>query len=110
MDKQFGHQGRLLRKIWFDGETYVPTLDRERLKSQLQRVFALMKDGNWRTLYEIQARCGGSESAISARLRDFRKERFGNHDVDSRRRNMDGLWEYRLLVSWREPEQIRMFA
>jgi len=98
INKQLGG----LRKIWFDGETYFPSLDRKRLTSQLMRVFALMKDGQWRTLYEIQTRCGGSESGISARIRDFRKERFGGHEIKTRRRT-EGTWEYKLEVSWDIP-------
>ena len=96
-----------LQAIWFDGETYIATLDRDRLKSQLERVFALMKDSQWRTLHDIQVRCGGSEAGISARLRDLRKERFGNHRLISRRRTA-GTWEYRLIVSWAEPHQERL--
>ena len=81
----------------FDGATYDPALDATRLKSQLERVRTLMQDGQWRTLGEIQALAGGSEAALSARLRDLRKPRFGAWIVD-RRRVSNGLWEYRVLA------------
>ena len=83
----------------FDGSTYDPLLDATRLKSQLERVRALMQDGQWRTLGEIQAFAGGSESALSARLRDLRKPRFGAWIVDRRRirKGTCGLWEYRVI-------------
>ena len=84
----------------FDGETYVPELDGARLTSQFERVRSLMLDGRWRTLAEIAGRVRGSEAAVSARLRDFRKAKFGGHEVERRRRgNAErGLHEYRLIV------------
>jgi len=87
----------------FDGPTFSPQYDGDRLTSQLAKVFTLMRDGSWRTLGEIADSVGGSEAGVSARLRDFRKERFGSHSVERRRRGepSDGLFEYRLLI--REP-------
>lgn len=82
-----------------DGATFDPKLDGARLDSQLERVRAVMRDGLWRTLAEIQrAIGGGSEAAISARLRDFRKIRHGAWKVDRRRRGdpSRGLHEYRV--------------
>lgn len=80
----------------FDGKTYSHELDQERLGTLFERVFDYMSDHNWHTLTEIQKSCGGTESSVSARLRDFRKEKFGSHQVDRRRRGK-GLWEYRLV-------------
>ena len=84
----------------FDGPTFVPGFDAERLKGQMRRVFDLMKDGQWRTLREISSfhDCHDSEAAISARLRDLRKIRFGGFMVDRRRRGDpgSGLFEYRV--------------
>ncbi len=82
----------------FDGATYEPEHDRARLTGQLERVYRLMQDGQWRTLAEIRDGAGGSEAAVSARLRDLRKRPFGSHAVERRRRGRpeDGLWEYRL--------------
>lgn len=83
----------------FGGETYDPARDYDRLKKQLNRVFHLMQDGKWRTLSGIRTQTGGldSEAAISARLRDFRKKKFGGHTVD-RQYIGDGLFSYRLIV------------
>lgn len=83
----------------FAGYTYEPGRDYERLKTQLADVYRLMQDGNWRTLAMIRKLTGGhhSEAAISARLRDFRKPKFGGHTVD-RRYISDGLFTYRLIV------------
>lgn len=80
----------------FDGYTYEPALDAERLTGQLLRVWQLMRDGKWRTLAEIASAVDGSEAGVSARLRDFRKPKFGALHVD-RRRVDGGLYEYRLL-------------
>ena len=83
----------------FDGDTYEAVCDYQRLVSLLGRVWRLMADGRWRTLREIQQNVGGSESSISARLRDFRKDKFGGYIVLRRRRSVPtvGLWEYRLM-------------
>lgn len=85
----------------FDGETYVAAEDEERLATQLERVTALMTDGEWRTLEEIQKSTGGSLPAVSARLRDLRKPRFGSFIVDRRRRGAasGGLHEYRISAT-----------
>lgn len=85
----------LLACAYFDGPD-VSEADRERLNSQLWRVYRLMRDGGWRTLAEIARAVEGSEAGVSARLRDLRKERFGSHGVE-RRRVAGGLWEYRCL-------------
>jgi len=89
--------------LLFDGPDLEPE-DEVRLTGQLQRVRMVMADGRWRTLAEIAelssvpTRKVSSEAGISARLRDFRKARFGGHVVERRRRSQ-GLWEYRIL--WR---------
>lgn len=80
----------------FDGTTYDRALDGQRLGTQLERVRALMADGQWRTLAEIAAAVGGSEAGVSARLRDMRKVKFGGADVRGRRRE-PGLWEYAVV-------------
>ena len=39
----------------FDGRTFKPSLDLDRLGEQYRAVFRLMADGQWRTLAEIEA-------------------------------------------------------
>jgi len=88
-----------LRQATFDGITYDPKLDYQRLSGQLKRVFGVMCKGGWYTLGEIAAHTGdSSEAAISARLRDLRKPKFGGFIIERRRRGeaRKGLWEYRL--------------
>lgn len=83
----------------FSGNTFDEKNDRHRLESQFMRVFALMKDGQWRTLAEIREVVGGSEAGISARLRDYRKCPY-SRTVEKRLRDNPerGLWEYRLVI------------
>lgn len=83
----------------FDGETYDPELDGERLTKQLDRVRACMSDGRWRTLAEIEAVVKAPQSSISARLRDLRKDKFGGFLIERRRRgdSTDGLFEYQMV-------------
>jgi len=85
----------------FDGRTYSERFDYERLGKQAKAVFVLMRDGRWRTLRELSAATGYPEASVSARLRDFRKPKFGGHEVDDRRRHdpARGVWEYRLTVA-----------
>ena len=81
------------------GSTYDPQLDGQRLGEQGQAVFDLMKDGQWRTIAEIGLHVAGSQTGISARLRDLRKPEFGGHTVERRRmQSKVGVWEYRLIV------------
>ena len=83
----------------FDGETYVPPLDHERLTKQLGRVEEAIADSQWRTLGELEVRTGDPQASISARLRDLRKEKFGGYTIERRRRGDAhcGLFEYRLV-------------
>lgn len=87
------------RESQFDGCTYSPGLDQDRLTSQMERVRDLMADGLWRSLTEIRSVTGGSEAGVSARLRDLRKGHWGHWRVERRRRGHapQGLWEYRCL-------------
>lgn len=81
--------------VRFDGQTYEHSKDSSRLAAQMNRVRELMADGHWRTLAEIEAVTGDPQASVSARLRDLRKERFGQHTVERRRRG-PGTFEYRL--------------
>ena len=80
----------------FDGETYEREHDFARLTTQLERVEFILKLGGAWTLSQLHDACGGSEAGISARIRDLRKEKFGGHEVQRRRRGdpKQGLWEY----------------
>jgi hypothetical protein len=88
----------MTQATFFDGASYAPEHDLERLRSQFERVRTLMADGHWRTLDTIKASCGGTDASISARLRDLRKPRFGALNVE-RRRIAGGLWEYRVTTA-----------
>ena len=79
----------------FDGQTYQPAQDSERLSGQLGAVYEALSDAQWWTLAALAERAGASEASVSARLRDLRKPRFGGHVID-RRRCSPALFEYRL--------------
>ena len=82
-------------ELRFDGPTYEPELDAERLTDQLLRVWMVMRDHGWHRLDELAAKCGATTQSVSARLRDFRKPRWGAMTIE-RRRVEGGLYEYRL--------------
>lgn len=79
-----------------DGDTFVEARDGERLSRLTDRVWTFMADGEWHTLTAIARTTLGTEASVSARLRDFRKARFGSHTVE-RRYLFDGLWQYRVV-------------
>lgn len=89
---------QVAEKPRFNGSDYDHERDAPRLTKQLERVFALMKDGSWRSLNVIAAVTKDPEASISAQLRHLRKERFGAHGVEKRYRGF-GLYEYRLVLN-----------
>lgn len=78
----------------FDGVDYQPELDFVRLKGQMERIYNLMIDGNWRSLSHIARITGDPEASISAQLRNFRKPRFGAYQVNRKREG--NTWLYQL--------------
>lgn len=82
----------------FSGADYVPERDRKRLTGQLEAIYGLMKDGVWRSVDEIHEQTGKRfpHNSIQAQVRNLRKESFGSHDVQRRRREGTNLTEYRL--------------
>jgi len=83
----------------FNGPAYNPEHDQVRLSTQFKTIYALMADGQYRTLQEIEGVTGYPQASISAQLRHARKKRFGGHTVERRRRGNEkhGLWEYQLI-------------
>lgn len=72
---------------------------------QFWQVFDLMRDGQWRNLAEIKNSLGAqgisgisSVAGISARLRDFRKKKYGGFRVECKRIGV-GQYRYRLAMS-----------
>ena len=57
--------------------TITDPADRKRASIQREQVLALMSPGDWWTIPELQsAGVKGSETGISARIRDFRKAKY----------------------------------
>lgn len=80
-----------------DGKTFDPTTDTEALDKQAVRVWKTMLDGRWRSLDAIAAITRDHVPSISARIRDFRKHRFGGHEVKLRRQQGSRMYEYQLI-------------
>jgi len=97
-----GRQGDLFAeprrspRPYFDGPSDEPDRD-ERLGRQLDDIRALMRDGQWRTLAQIETATGHPPASISAQLRHLRKPRFGAHVVNKRHIG-HGLYEYQVLL------------
>jgi hypothetical protein len=94
-DELFDEAGQPNYGAHFDGSDYEPELDDERLTGQIRRVYAVMRDHEWRTLGEIARETQDPPASISAQLRHLRKKRFGAYPLEKRQVRR-GLWEYRL--------------
>lgn len=79
------------------GPAYDAELDQKRLSLQHERIKALMMDGRWRTLAEIESATGFGQASISSQLRHLRKPRFGGYEVELARQGDSGTWAYRVL-------------
>lgn len=79
-----------------DGATFDAAADLPRLNRQAWAVWLVVRDSAWRSLAEIALASQELDASVSARLRDFRKDRFGAHVVERRRRS-GGVHEYRVL-------------
>ena len=69
-------------------------------KLQRMEVLRIMGDGQWRTLMQLSSALGQRylTTSLSARLRDFRKQRYGGYRVERRLvLGSDRLYEYRVL-------------
>jgi hypothetical protein len=83
----------------FAGADYDPIRDRARLRTQLQRVWSLAIDGEWRTVQRLTGELrrvftglNFPENSVQAQLRNLRKAGFS---VETRRAAI-GLYEYRV--------------
>ncbi len=83
------------QEMTFDGATYNHERDNKRLSLQMQSVYDMMSDEQWYSVPELAKHITGSETSISTCVRNFRKERFGGHNVE-RRYVSNGLFEYKL--------------
>ncbi len=82
-----GHRG---------GATFEAVEDTIRLNDQADDVWRVMHGGKWFSLRTLSQATGHPEASISARMRDFRKSRFGSHTVE-RHAVGKGLHLYRLV-------------
>lgn len=87
-------------KPLFHGADYLAERDKERLTTQIQRLFYVCRDGRWRTVpalaRELEAEFPGAhfpENSISAQLRNLRKVGC----TVERRHVSNGLFEYRVI-------------
>lgn len=69
--------------------------DHVRMGKQRAAVWALVRLGEWWTLAEVSEATGAPEASVSARLRDFRRPRYGGHTVERRKRGRE-QYEYRV--------------
>ncbi len=73
-------------------DTHIEPADESRLKTQLARVRQLMSDEHWRSLPDIARKAQGSQTSVSARLRDLRKQ---GYELNTQNTG-NGKWLYQL--------------
>ncbi len=71
--------------------------DKIHFGKQLQKVYAVMKDGMYHTPYEIEKITCIDCSSITSRLRELRMTKFGGYIIERRRKDTH-THEYRLSV------------
>lgn len=86
-----------VNRVSFDGPSLL-AIDTPRLAGQIAKVYMLMSDGRFRKLAEIATFANCLETFAGARLRDFRKAKFGGHEVISRHVG-NGVYEYKLILN-----------
>jgi len=79
-----------------DGHTYSHDEDYLRLNRQAKRVFDAIAGGGWHGRGRLERKTGDNWASISARLRDFRKAKFGGWLIMRKRSEIPGLFVYRL--------------
>lgn len=85
------------RRSDFYGPDLTPA-DQVALGDQIQAIYDLMQDGQWRTVQEIAQLTHFAENSISAQLRNLRKPRHGGYDVPKRlRTGCARTYEYRVV-------------
>lgn len=85
------------RQPIFHGSDIDNKRDTPRLTKQILRVYNAMKDGQWRSLGDIEEITGDGQASISAQLRNLKKRDFGCHNIE-KRHVKGGLFEYRLVL------------
>ncbi len=92
----------------FNGADYNPALDDDRLNKQIGRVYEAMKDGQWRTLAELEAITKDPQASISAQIRHLRKARFGSYKTERERCGESGTWRYRLNTEQTKEQEVEV--
>lgn len=85
-------------RVQFGGDTYDEAQDGKRLRKHLQKVYDVMKSGEWITLEELAKVIGCSPQGASARIRDLTKTHIAGFEKEKRRTDKPGVWEYRLII------------
>ena len=79
----------------FDGPD-CDAIDQARLTGQIERVWRVMSDHQWRTVNQICRSTGDPAPSVLAQLGHLRKAKFGAFLVERRRATDTGLYEYRV--------------
>ena len=70
------------------------------MSTQMERVFNVLKVGGYFTLDEIADQTGDPQQAISARIRDLRKPKYGGHTIERKQFETSGkAWCYKMTVN-----------
>lgn len=80
-----------------DGAFYNPSLDEQRLTTQMERVRRELSDGRWHTAQHIADRTHAPLTSVSAQIRNLRKPENGGYHIETKRDGDTGLFLYRMV-------------
>jgi biotin operon repressor len=80
-----------------DGAFYSPSLDEQRLTTQMERVRRELADGRWHTAQYVADRTHAPLTSVSTQIRNLRKKENGGYVIETRRDGDTGLFLYRMV-------------
>ena len=83
--------------------------DGKRLAGQFDRVWAIMRDGEYHTIQEVAERTGDPAQSVARQMRYIRSKARGGHVLEREHRGR-GLYAFRVdFGAVKDQDQIRMF-
>lgn len=100
----------------FSGSDYKPARDKKRLERGMARVLAVLQDGRWWTVEQIQEeileRWGVRDkvTSISSNIRNLRKLPNGDYNIPDAEHSGSGFYKYHLLPGRHSQQGVPMSA
>ncbi len=94
----------------FKGATYRRGVDGKRLGGQFERIWAIMRDGEYHTIAEVAEKTGDPAQSVGRQIRYIRSKPRGSHVLEREYRG-NGLYAFRVdFDAVTDQAQIKMFG